>query len=145
MRCSTPSRALASSRGYSLLELLTAFAVLSMGVFGALQLHSRSMEGLHAIEEDRACLEVLSNALERVRAVGHAPAASGEVVSIGQEDSRFARLHQAEAWLRVEEATVPGLVTLYAEARWIGERGRLRERSIVTLAPAAQPGSSIHE
>jgi len=138
MRCSINSRHAAPSRGYTALELITAIAVACTGIFGTIHLYHRTADGMRAIQEDRVVREVLSNALEGVRAAGTSPVGAGETAPVPMDDPRFDRLHLGTASFMGEASEVPGLVVLQAEVRWIGAHGRLRERRLVTLAPSPE-------
>lgn len=142
-RCSVWLRAARPRRGLSLVELTMAIAVLSAGVFGALHLHMRAMDGIRVIQEERIALGALSDALERVRAGQAAPLEPGAAWRIPAGETRLERLHAAEGWVRVRAGEVPGLVEVTASVDWTGWGGRPRTRSLSTLQRTPRAALSL--
>lgn len=130
--------------GFSLLEVLVAFVILSLTLGVMMQIFSGGLRNV-ALADDYSRAALLAQS--RIAELGAQPV-EGE--ARGEFDSRFRWHSVVRPWL--DEAGAPGmggqplpvrLVEIEVRVAWGEEGGKLREISLSTLqlAPALGPGT----
>lgn len=136
MRSSTPSKARGRrpDAGFTMLELLTALAVATAAIAGALTMHMRVVDAMRAMQEDNHARQAVVNELEILRALPFDELAALEGAQAFRSGADLlAPLHLAEGHVTVRQAALPGLLEIHAHVVWIGQHGRRIERGISTL------------
>lgn len=121
--------------GFALLELIFAFSIVTVGMFGVLQMYHLGLGKLHATNERAMALEAVQNELETLIAQ---PFESLEVTTgrpFMTKARAFERLVRAEGVVAIEDsADAPGLKTITVRLSWTGENARRITKELVTMA-----------
>jgi len=127
-------------RGITLLEVICAVSIITIGVFGVIQLYIQGMRETRTIWQHQVATTVISNEIERLRALP-AGMQSGE--------SRFALALDGEVQTELPDSRgkvllqrrpqLPeGLIEARVWLRWTGPHARQITREVTTLL--ADPG-----
>ena len=113
------------SKGYSLIELVAALTIFSLGVMGALTLFS-------------TCLRSTADSLSYTQAVLLAQGTLEETVAegdllAGSDSGDFGDAYPRHSWeVEIEDTDQTGLMQMQVTVTWI-ERGRERQYALATL------------
>ncbi len=121
-------------RGFSLIELTCAMAVVSIGLGGVLHIYLHGIEKMRAVDEYETALCVLNNEIETLRAQSWDALEPGAGLPF-RSAPLIEGLHLAETQVTIQDAFngQPGLKQATARIRWIGEHGRPIEKELTTL------------
>lgn len=124
----------ARARGFAVLELVTALFVISVGLFGIMDMYLRVMDGTRVTQQYAAATTVLRNSLETVRARGDAALVPGSY-PLPVEDLMMDRFSEAQGTLVVTPSAtgIASLREVEARLQWRAHSGRLIEKRLVTL------------
>jgi hypothetical protein len=144
MSCSRNSKLFRRNEaaGFTLLEIIAAFTVATVGIFGALQVHLWTMDSMRAMREDNIALQAVANELETLKALPFEALVPGPGQAFRSDMAPLEALHLASPAVTITPAEAPGLVEVKAEVRWVGEHGRRIERSLSTLIAARGSGTN---
>jgi Tfp pilus assembly protein PilV len=120
-----------NNRGTSLIELTCAVFLLTLGIFGALTLHLRAMDGTRGLQQQAVALDAVRNEIETLRAADFASLSPGVEQPFRTADSLTSRLFDGRGTVAISATPVPDLVEVSAEVLWKADTGR---RARVTLS-----------
>lgn len=126
--------------GFSMMELTCAFAVLTVGVFGALQLQMRALDATRMLRDDALAATALANEIETLRALPFDALSPGVALPFRSGDAVLGRLHAAEGRVDIAETDLAGLRDVRVEVVWSAETGRRAHRSATTRIAALDGG-----
>lgn len=119
-------------RGLTMIELIAALAVLSIGLMGAVSMYYHGIDTLKTTEENRAAMTAARNEVEYLKSLPFdqlvAGANSPFHSTAGLED-----LVNAQTSVTVQDTDTPGLKEITASVTWTGEHGRTITKRITTL------------
>ncbi|MDX9971670.1 MAG: prepilin-type N-terminal cleavage/methylation domain-containing protein [FCB group bacterium] len=119
-------------RGLTMVELIAALAVLSIGLMGAVSMYYYGIDTLKTTEEGRAAMTAARNEVEYLKSLPFEQLAAGASTpfhsTAGLED-----LVNAQTIATVQDTDTPGLKEITAAVTWTGEHGRTITKRITTL------------
>jgi prepilin-type N-terminal cleavage/methylation domain-containing protein len=122
-----------AQRGLTLIELVVALAVLSIGLMGAVSMYHIGLDTMKAGEESRAALTALRNEVDYQRALPF-----DQLVDV--VDASFHSTAGLESLVNLRTAVTvrpsadtPGLKEIDASVTWTGEHGRSVTKRLATL------------
>ena len=130
--------------GFSLIELITALAVLSVGLLGTIQAYHFGLDKVRSMRETSVASRAVQDQIEALRSKPFAALAD-------QDHGRFAGpapdlegLVNATPTLTIRPYSDPALCLkeVRASVRWTGDGGRTMERSATTLIVDKEHGTS---
>jgi len=128
--------------GLSLLELVAAIFVLTVGVMAVIQSQFVVLDKMRDVNEYHVATRALVNELEYLRALPFEGLAAGEGLPFRSVTPALERLHAAEGRVTIHPRAqgLPGLNEVMVQIRWRGEHGRWIEKRMDTLV-ARRDGS----
>lgn len=130
---SAPGRR-ARHAGFSLLELTTAIFILSLGVLGAITMFHYGLDKTRAVHESELAFRALANEIETLRVAPFNELEPGHDLPFRSSGPETDRLHLAEKTVAIAPVPgTPGLAEVTARIRWVGDNGRVIEKSLTTL------------
>jgi hypothetical protein len=124
-----------------MMELTCAFAVLTVGVFGALQLQMRALDATRVLRDDALAAAALANEIETLRALPFGELRPGAALPFRGDDHMLARLHAAEGRVDIADTGIAGLREVRVEVAWTAETGRRARREATTRIAAMDGGA----
>ena len=121
--------------GFSLLELTAALFVITVGLFGAMQMYFHGAAKLRAVNQSALAMRSVENELETLRALPFDELDDATERSFVTDTSEIVELLGAQASVTIQdydETTLP-LKQISAIVEWRGENGRLIRKSVTTL------------
>ncbi|HIJ65943.1 MAG TPA: hypothetical protein HPP77_08315, partial [Candidatus Hydrogenedentes bacterium] len=140
-----------SCAGIALVELITAFFVLTLGLFGAIRMYHFCLDKTRAVHEAKTVMRALNNEIEHLRALPFADLENGQATSFRSETPGVEALVNASTTVAIEDyaspgaqpapvagvsdkrSPMPGLKRATVRIRWTGENGRTITKELVTL------------
>ena len=121
-------------RGYTLVELVSAMAVLGIGVFAIVTSFHFGLDKVRAMQEMHAAQTVAQNQLERLRAMpfGELKEAEHEPMPATPPLEKLVRVRM-ERSVRVYGEPKLGLRDVEVRVSWVGDGGRTMQASARTL------------
>ncbi len=135
MECGNPlqRRNRRSTRGAALVELTCAIFIITVGVFGALQMYTLALTGAKVANEYSIAGRVLINEIETLRGSPFESLAAGKS-PFRSQTPEMDRLVRASGTVEIMEYPgVPDLKSVRVALRWVGEHGRVVEKQLNTL------------
>lgn len=127
-------------RGFSLIELLAALAVLTIGLLGSVQLYHFGLDRMRTARESAAAVRAVRNEMEWLRAQPFAALDATPKDAFAAGDADLAGLLNAKPRVTVEP--YPGAETRLRKVTvalaWTGENGRTVTKSFDTLIAAKE-------
>ncbi len=122
-------------RGFSLIELTCALFVVTVGVFGALQLYTVGLTKMKTVDEYAVALRVLNNEVETLRALPFAELQPATKIPFRSHTPEGERLVNATGTVTITDRSEGGarLREVFVRLRWTGEYGRTIDKSLTTL------------
>jgi len=121
--------------GFALVELIAALFILTIGMFGVIQMYHFGMAKMHAMNESAVAIRAVRNEVETLRAVPFDELRNVEAGPFRSETPAVAELvnvvpavaikDYGDGTQRLKEVTVA--------IEWTGEHGRLIRKSVTTL------------
>jgi Tfp pilus assembly protein PilV len=130
-----PGERVDSRCGVALVELITALAVLIVGLLGAVHLYYRGLDALHAVRESSLVATAIRNEVEALRAAPFASLKSGPDVQLQCKEPGLDQLVNLRMTVRIDDAfdTNLRIKWISVDATWSGEHGRIMRRNATTL------------
>lgn len=124
-----------SQAGFTLLELTAAIFVMSVGLFGVVQMFNVGIDKMRYIEEKDLAVRAVQNEIETLRALPRAALAIGEDRPFVSRTPEMERLVDARGSVTVRNRTdaPEALLEVTVRVSWLGEKGRRIEKSATTL------------
>ncbi len=119
--------------GFSLVELVCALSVISVGFFGILHLMHIALNHTRALQEYRVAHEIIENTLEELRSEAYETMEAG-VFPLDQATLEESGLHLAEGSLSIQAHPDSLVWEITVKLRWVGDKGRVIQRQLSTLA-----------
>ena len=128
-------QATAPTAGATLVELVVALAVVTVGLFGVLQSYLVAMDKTRVANEYYIATRALSNEIETLRGLPFEELADGPGQPFRSRTPELERLVQAEATVSIVDRSgaTHGLKLVRAQLRWRGDNGRRIEKQLVSL------------
>lgn len=125
----------AANAGFSLLELTAAIFVLTVGMFGAVQMYHVGVSKAGAVREAATAATAIDNELETLRATPFEALENGEHGQFVSETPALNSLFKAQPKVLIADydAEHPDLKRVTVSVRWVGEHGRGIEKGVTTL------------
>ena len=125
----------ARKAGFSLMEITCALFVITVGVFGALQMYSLALEKTRAVNEYAIAASVLQNEMETLRALPFEQLADGDTLPFRSATPAVEKLVKAKTSVAVRDRSegTPGLKEVRVSVAWTGDQGRRIEKTLTTL------------
>ncbi|MBI2435341.1 MAG: hypothetical protein HYV26_20990 [Candidatus Hydrogenedentes bacterium] len=125
------------SAGLALLELVTALFIVTLGMFGVIDLYLRVMDNGRAVQQYALASRILQSEMELVRA-GGAPALEPGSTDFRGEYSALERLSEAQGSIEVAvpDPDLPALRQVTVRLQWAGQHGRIIEKKLMALLHA---------
>lgn len=134
MRCSHLSSA-PGRRGAALLEVSCALFIVTVGLFGVLQMYTSALNHTRYLLESDLAQNILENEVETLHGAGFDALNVGTTSAFHTESEALRRLHDAHT--RVTVAPTAGAErfakTITLTVTWTGRTGRTITRSISTI------------
>lgn len=121
--------------GFSLAELTCALFIITVGVFGVLQMYSIALDKTRTLKEYAVAHTALVNEIETLRALPFdqlADIENGPFQSVTPEIKRLMKV-QCHVTITDRSQNNRGLKEVQTTIRWIGEHGRPIEKCLTTL------------
>ena len=114
------------NRGMSLVELITALFILSVGVFGIVDLYLIGLDKTRALQEYALAETALDNEIETLRAKAFVTLEPGDAQPFQAPSAASEMLPGAlgNVWISLPEPDNPHLKALRLRFEWRGEHGR---------------------
>jgi Tfp pilus assembly protein PilV len=132
--CSSGSRQ-GDRAGFSMIELVTALFVLTLGLFGTVQTYHVAMDKIRAARENAIAVRAIQNEVEVLRSMpfgeltdkANAPFSrpAPELDALVRATPEVSISPYGDAALRLKEVTV--------SVRWSGDNGRMITKAVTTL------------
>ena len=121
--------------GAMLLELVCALFIVTMGLFGIMQMYLVAMDKTRGINEYAIASTALNNEIETLRAMPFDDLVVGERLPFLSETPSVEMLADAKGSvvIRDRRGETAGLKEARVALRWRGEHGRVIEKSFVTM------------
>ena len=127
-------RGASSNHGAALFELTCAIFIVTVGVFGALQMQLHTMDKLHALQDYAVAERVLSNEIETLRAMQFDALAPGAGLPLRSDTPLLAKLEEATASVDIlPHDDLPGLWEVRVHVTWTIEHRRRVTKEVTTL------------
>lgn len=117
--------------GFSLLELSCAIFVLTVGVFGVIQMFYFGLNKVRAISDANVAMRAIQNEVETLRAVPFSELVPG-IAGFRSETPEIERFVEPRQEVRIEEAGT-ALKRVAVSVAWTGDNGRRIEKDVITL------------
>jgi prepilin-type N-terminal cleavage/methylation domain-containing protein len=123
-----------SRQGFTLVELMAAFAVLAVGLLGTVSLFYFGIDKMKAGRETSAALRALRNEMEHLRAQPFEALEPGTREAFASGEGDLANLPGAKPAVSIEAyPDRPELRKVTLRLEWTGENGRRVSKSLTTL------------
>ncbi|MCP4645744.1 MAG: hypothetical protein GY851_35190 [bacterium] len=121
--------------GVSLLEMVTAIFVLTVGVLGVVQMFHYGIDKTHTVHEANLATRALRNEIETLRAVPFRELTDTENAPFRSVTPELAKLMNATPAVTIESdpGGTLGLKQITVSLAWTGEHGRTVRKQLVTL------------
>ncbi|MEK7793751.1 MAG: hypothetical protein AAB353_04435 [Candidatus Hydrogenedentota bacterium] len=136
-------RRASTAEGFSLLELTTAFFLLTTCAFGMVQMFHVGVWSARAANERQIALRAIQNELETLRATPLGQIAIGNALPFISHTPELETLRLAKPELTVEVDSALPLLHIRATIRWITENGRPTSASLEMLLARSGRTSTV--
>lgn len=121
--------------GFTLLEIIAAIFIVSVGLFAVIQLFHFGFGKLHAMNEKEIALRAIQNELETLRSRPFDELANVKDGPFVSETPELTRLINVRATVTIEPyaAETVALKQVGASVVWTGEHGRTIRKELTTL------------
>lgn len=114
-----------------MVETITAFAVATTAIFGALEVHVRVMDQVRQMHQEVLAWQAIENEMETLKASAFSAFTPGEAQPFLTEPD-LSLLPDAHPEVIIRDTGVPGLIDLEVRMVWTTDHGRRVERSLAT-------------
>jgi len=128
-------RSARTCRGFALLELIAALFILTMGMFGVVQMYLFGLDKMRAMNETAVAMRAIQNEVETVRAMPFDELRNVEAGPFRSETPETAELVNAvpAVTIRDYDGGARRLKEVTVSIRWTGEHGRTITKRVTTL------------
>jgi len=122
-------------RGSVLIELIAALFVLTVGMFGVIQMYQFGLAKMHTMNEAAVAMGAVQNEVETLRATPFDELRNVEAGPFRSKTSATAKLVNAVPTVSIRdyEDGAPRLKEVRVSIKWTGEHGRSITKSVTTL------------
>ena len=126
---------LRNQSGVTLLELIAALFVLTVGMFGVIQMYHYGLGKMHALNESAVAMEAVQNEIETLRSLPYSQLRNTDSGHFVSETPALARLVNATPRVRINDSSqgAKRLKEVTVSIKWTGENGRTIEKKVTTL------------
>lgn len=139
MKEHNPSRHASKQSGSTLIELTCALFLVTMGVFGAMTLHLRAMDGTRGLQQEAIALQALRNEIETLRAADFDSLVPGEELPFRTADGLVERLFLGQGAVQITPTASPDLMEVSAQVVWKADSGRRAHQRLTTRIARKEP------
>jgi len=134
-------RLLKNQSGISLIELTTALFVLTVGMFGVIQMYHFGLNKMHALNETKIAVHALQNEIETLRSLPFSELRNTNEGSFVSDTPALSRLVDAKPRVTIADYGDPSkrLKHVTVSIRWVGENGRTIQKTVTTLIADKKP------
>ncbi len=128
-------RLLRNESGVTLIELTAALFVLTVGMFGVIQMYHYGLGKMHALNESAVAMEAIQNEIETLRSLPFSQLRNTDSGPFVSETPTLASLVNATPSVTIKDfaAGPKRLKEVTVSIRWTGENGRTIEKKVTTL------------
>jgi Tfp pilus assembly protein PilV len=128
-------RLLKNQRGTSLIELTAALFVLTVGMFGVIQMYHFGLNKMHALNETTVAVQALQNEIETLRSVPFSELRNTDKGRFVSETPALSRLVNAKPAVTITDYgdSSKRLKRITVSITWTGENGRTIQKTVTTL------------
>lgn len=128
-------RSRSDNAGFSLVEMVVALSVLTVGALGALQMYNVGLSNAAALKERVLARTLVENELQRIKAAPFARLEDAAKKAFAAGQLQDSELHLAEGTAEVRDyPELDGaLKEVEVQLRWIGRKGGLKTYSATIL------------
>ena len=121
--------------GVTLIELTAALFVLTVGMFGVIQMYHYGLGKMHAVNESALAMEAVQNEIETLRSLPFSQLRNTDSGHFVSETPALSRLVNATPSVTIQDfAGGPKrLKEVTVSVKWSGENGRTIEKKVTTL------------
>ena len=122
-------------RGVSLIELTAALFVLTVGMFGVIQMYHFGLSKMHALNETTVAVHALQNEMETLRSLPFSELRNTNKGQFVSETPALSRLADAKPNVTIADYSdgAKRLKRITVSITWSGENGRTIEKTVTTL------------
>ncbi len=128
-------RARGNQKGFSLIELSAALFILTVGLFGVIQMYHFGLDKLNAVREFTLATQAIQNEIETLRTMPFSSLENGERQGFIAAVPELETLVQVSPTVSIRDF-IEGrgeVKEVTVRIKWIGEHGRVIEKSLTTL------------
>jgi Tfp pilus assembly protein PilV len=125
----------------SLIELTAALFVLTVGMFGVIQMYHFGLDKMHALNETTIAIHAIQNEIETLRSQPFSELHNTDKAQFVSETPALSRLVNAEPNVTITDygEASKRLKHVTVSIRWIGENGRTIQKTATTLITDKKP------
>ena len=129
--------------GFSLIELVAALFVLSVGLLGTVQVYHFGLDKIRAVRENAIATRAVQNEVETLRALPYSRLSDRENAPFLSSTPDLDRLVNATPAVAVRPCADPALRVkeVTVSLRWTGDNARTMKRAVTTLIADKEAGS----
>lgn len=139
MNAGHPTRRFEAQSGSTLIELTCALFLVTMGVFGAMTLHLRAMDGTRGLQQEAIALQALRNEIETLRAADFDSLVPGADEPFRTQDGLLERLFDGHGAVQISPTPVVDLVEVSVRVDWKADSGRKAHQALTTRIARKEP------
>jgi len=134
-------RLLKNQSGMSLIELTAALFVLTVGMFGVIQMYHFGLNKMHALNETTVAMHAIQNEIETLRSLPFPELHNTDKGSFVSETPELSRLVNAKPNVTITDYAEASkrLKHITVSITWTGENGRTIQKSVTTLIADKTP------
>ncbi len=121
--------------GFALIELITALFILTIGMFGVIQMYHFGLAKMQAMNESAVAIRAVRNEVETLRAIPFDKLQNVEAAPFRSETPAMAELVNVVPAVAIKDydGRAKRLKEVTVAITWTGEHGRTIKKSVTTL------------
>ena len=118
-----------------MLELIAALFILSVGLFGVIEMYHFGITKMHVINESAVAMRAVQNEVETLRSIPFAELVNVENGPVRSVTPAAAKLVNATPTVTIRdyEGSSQSIKEVVVSMKWTGEHGRTIEKRVTTL------------
>jgi Tfp pilus assembly protein PilV len=134
-------RLLKNETGMSLIELTAALFVLTVGMFGVIQMYHFGLNKMHALNETTVTMHAIQNEIEMLRSLPFSELHNTDKAQFVSETPALSRLVNAKPHVTITDHGEASrrLKHVTVSITWTGENARTIQKSVTTLIADKKP------
>lgn len=120
--------------GMSLLEMSCALFIVTMGLFGVIQMYMTGISNMKTLSEKQVAMRAAENEIETLRALPFAELVPGAALPLRAATAGTEKLHNLSGTVDIAAPDgAPDLREVHVCIEWTGEHGRRIRQELTTL------------